>query len=373
MKILIVGAGIAGAAMYHRLKDGHHNIDIIEKSNEDASQGGGICLPAHAIAGFEKLGFKEKILARAHHVNEIRFETSSRQLLSKASLLAPPLNVQPFVAMERGDLLDILLSEIKHHITYEQSITHIVSTENSNKVTFSDGKTTTYDLVIGADGINSQVRHCVFDSPELLDLNVTNWRFCIDSPNHNMQPSYLLGNNDLFMFYPISNNRLYCYAQISDVDKAHYKVDAKEIIGKLFSEYCPQVSHAIAQADHVIKGQLKSVVSREVYHNHVVLIGDALHGCPPSLQQGVSMAIEDVLTLGEAIEKTDSIHHILHQFKTQRLEHINWVMEQSNKAIKLAEIGKTPLGRLVRNVILRITGPTNVSGWRKLMFFKTSK
>jgi len=370
MKILIVGAGIAGLSLCHRLKDGKHDIDIIEKSSKKSTEGAGICLPVHAMTSFAELGFKEKILAKSHQVTEVRFEKANRKLLNKASLLEAPLNAQPFVAMQRSDLIDILDNGLEDIIHYQRFIDSIVDDKNRSLVTFNDGTSASYDLIVAADGINSDTRHKVFDNPELLDLQVSNWRFCIKSQDHNLQPSYLLGKNEVFMFYPINKDTLYCYGQISDPTSRYFQQDTKAALQEVFSDYDQAVQQAISQADNIIKGRLKSVKSREIYQGNVVLIGDALHGCPPSLQQGVSMALEDVLVLAKCIETGHLIPSLLAQFKAERITRISWVIDESNKTIKLAEIGKSLLGRLIRNTIIRLTGPTNVNGWRKLMTMK---
>jgi len=111
-------------------------------------------------------------------------------LLSKTSLLTSPLNTQPFVAMLCGDLLEILSDGIAPNVQYQRYIEHIVHQENVSIVRFDDGSEKTYDLIVSADGSDSDTRHKVFDMPELLDLNISNWRFCINVADHQQQPSY---------------------------------------------------------------------------------------------------------------------------------------------------------------------------------------
>jgi len=364
MKILIVGAGIAGLSLWHKLKNSNHEIDIIEKTSEHTEKGAGICLPAHAVRQLANMGLKEQVLAYAHKVQEVRFETSQKKLLASASLLEEPLNFQPFIALRRSALIDVLLEQVKSSIKYSTTVNDIAE---DSSVTFNTGEVKRYDLIVAADGINSQIRHQVFEQPDLLDLSVTNWRFCITSKNHQMQPSYLLGNNEVFMFYPISNDEIYCYGQISDPKKYWYNKDDKAALKQVFAHYHESVLQAINDSQHIVAGRLKSVQSREVYKNNCVLIGDALHGCPPSLQQGVNMALEDVSVLAKALCKPQSIEDTLSEYKKLRLERIDWVINESNKTIKLAELGKYKVGRFIRNAIVKLTGPTNVQAWKKLI------
>lgn len=82
------------------------------------------------------------------------------------------------------------------------------SIKDNYKVSFSDGKLEEFDIIIGADGINSQIRNLLFSEKDLLDLNVTNWRFITDRKNSNQQPTYYIGNDEAFMTYPISNDKI---------------------------------------------------------------------------------------------------------------------------------------------------------------------
>ena len=51
---------------------------------------------------------------------------------------------------------------------------------------------------------------------DLLDLEVTNWRFISKTKQDNLHPKYFVGKDEGFMIYPMSNKKTYCYAQISD-------------------------------------------------------------------------------------------------------------------------------------------------------------
>ena len=367
MKILIVGAGIAGLAMYRKLLNTDHIVDLVESRESVKNEGAGICLPANAIQALDKLGLKTAIVNHAYKVTQIRYETSQRKLLSKSSLLQPPFDCESFFALPKVTLNKVLMSGIESKIQFNTSVEKIISAYELAHVAFSDGSQKVYDLVIGADGINSSVRNMVFNQTDLLDLGVSNWRFCIDAKDHTEVPSYLVGKSDAFMFYPIADNKIYCYGQISDSENKYKNIDSKSALKDVFLNYHPSVINAINDAEKIIFGRLKSVKSREIYKNNVVLIGDAMHGCPPSLKQGVALALEDVIILGDLIEKEKQLFDVLNKFKARRIERISWVIDTSNKIIRLAEMGKSVSGRFIRNMIIKLTGPQNVIGWRKLL------
>ena len=148
-----------------------------------------------------------------------------------------------------------------------------------------------------------------------------------------------------------------------------YKENAVSALQSVFQDYCEPVDNVLNQLSdpsEVITGELKSVSTVEAVNQRVVIIGDALHGCPPTLQQGVGMGLEDVNCLTNLL-KENSISDALSKFEQIRKPRIEWVVNESNKIIKLASMGKYWFGRFLRDFIVRKKGPANVAGWRKLL------
>ncbi|MBQ4864137.1 FAD-dependent monooxygenase [Pseudoalteromonas sp. MMG013] len=371
MRVLIVGAGIAGSALFHRLKSHTIDVDIIEKSTVLTNEGAAICLPANAMIELDKLGISDTIIKCAHQVNSIEYALANGETLTKASLMEVPLSKGPFVALKRDKLMRILRAGIADKIQLHTWPTNIQQTENGVFVTLNHGPSKTYDLVVAADGINSQVRQMVQPDTPLLKHKVTNWRFIAPTPSDNFQPVYYVGNTTLFMIYPISKDEVYCYAHVTDTAKTYYDMPTKEALYSLFANYTAPVLHCLntmPSSEHIIRGELKSVMKTDSVFQSVVLIGDALHGCPPSLQQGAGMSLEDANCLADQmINHLDNLPQALSNYEKARGARIAWTVNESNKIIKLAGLGESFIGRLVRNFILRRKGPANVVGWRKLL------
>lgn len=366
-KILIIGAGIAGLSMYRALAKNNIDATIIEKKQQQTKEGAGIALPANAIAGFEKIGLKNSILKQAHQVNKITFAKHTGKKLSTKSLLKPPFNQQPFVALRRSKLIDILQKGITKHVQYGITATEFAYNGKQTKVTFSNGQKEFFDIIIAADGMNSDIRKHIDENAEPEDLGYINWRFIVDMDTINIEPIYFVGKDELFMIYPIAKNEVYCYAHIRD-EQRQQEPPTLDRLKEIFKCYAQPVQQALKkiQPDELIIGRLKSVAIGKVYDKNIVLIGDALHGCPPSLQQGVGQSLEDVITLAECL-KDSGIKDALALYKEKRLPRINWVVGESKRIIQLASKGKHLLGRVVRNLLIRKNGPVNVAGWKKLL------
>ena len=197
-KILIVGSGIAGITLFRLLKDkGFKNIKIIEKNKKLRSEGCAICLPFNAVDQIDQIRLKDKLLKLSHQVDKIEYAKHNGKNLTTASLLQKPLNSQPFLSLLREDLLKLLADNYQEEVSYNLFIKKINFdlTSKKSKVTFSNKKKEEFDLIIGADGINSSVRKLAFKEKDLLDLEVTNWRFISKTKQDNLHPKYFVGKD----------------------------------------------------------------------------------------------------------------------------------------------------------------------------------
>jgi 2-polyprenyl-6-methoxyphenol hydroxylase-like FAD-dependent oxidoreductase len=99
-----------------------------------------------------------------------------------------------------------------------------------------------FDCVVGADGVNSQVRDLVFDESSLEDLDVTNWRFLIEQDTKGLEPIYYLGSDSFFMRYPMPDDRVYCYAHVVDENKTYADKADKDWLLNQFKDFEPKGS-----------------------------------------------------------------------------------------------------------------------------------
>jgi len=260
-------------------------------------------------------------------------------------------------------------------VRFSTSVTEIIQNMSGVEVRLSSGGSEHYDLLIAADGIHSTTRANVFAHARVNALGLTNWRFLIQRDTARMHPVYYLDKDDAFMLYPVSATQVYCYGHVADKTAQYLSQPPLATLKQRFANYHVSVTSAIdsiSDENTIIPDRIEAVETDEVAAGRVVLIGDALHGCPPTLQQGAGQAVQDALVLSKllAVEDIDSA---LQQFKTIRMPQIRWVVEESNHIMKLGLRGKYWWGRALRNFTVRKSGPANVKGWRTLMdrFYST--
>lgn len=168
-KILIVGAGLTGLSTYHALNTLGIKPDIIERRKTHYPEGAGIALPANAIWALNQLGL-HPITDAAYTIDSMSFTRDNGTLLIEESLSSIHHEKTPFKAIHRADLHDLLAQRL-NTIRFNTFITHLDFIDEKTSMTFQDGSTCLYDLVIGADGIHSSIRQLLYkDKPLITSL-----------------------------------------------------------------------------------------------------------------------------------------------------------------------------------------------------------
>jgi 2-polyprenyl-6-methoxyphenol hydroxylase-like FAD-dependent oxidoreductase len=165
MKILISGASIAGPALAFWLARHDATVTVVEKS------------PILRTSG-QAVDFKgdthRTVLERMDILDEVRRRQTGGHDQTIVDANGKTLTVMPGefsggdVEIRRGDLTELLYERTKHSCEYVfgDSITSLTETAGGVQVTFERGAPRTVDLVVGADGIHSNVRRLVFGPHE---------------------------------------------------------------------------------------------------------------------------------------------------------------------------------------------------------------
>jgi len=372
-KFLISGAGIAGLALARRFEQLNIRYTLIDKKPLLSSEGAGIALPANAVKALRYLELHEQVMSRAHRVQTIIYSKPSGEILSQASLLKPPLNTEPFIALHRHQLHEVLRCGVKNQIHLSSTISKMEEVDDGVIVQFSSPTLSQekFSAVIGADGVNSMVRKLAFGEVPLVDLGVSNWRWTCRYPTNNLQPTYMLGPQDIFMAYPISSNEVYCYAHIYDPNGKLLKEssDHRKFLNERFRQYggiAQELLPLIPEATSIIPGRLRSVPHPFFTNGKIALVGDAGKACSPMLQQGAACAFEDVIVLSEMFNNFH-IDNALSHYKKYREERVNWIVQASDTPMKSLCTMNSSFNLFKRNLFIQCKGPLNVQGWRKLL------
>ncbi|MET8000259.1 FAD-dependent monooxygenase [Nonomuraea glycinis] len=279
MKVLISGASIAGPALAYWLDRYGCDVTVVEKA------------PALRTGG-QAVDFKgvthRTVLARMGILEEVRRRQTggSDQVIVDAN--GRRLAVMPGeftggeIEIPRGDLAALLFERTAHTCEYVfgDSISSLIQTGDGVRVTFERAAPRTFDLVVGADGIHSNVRRLAFGPEEayvrflghyyaLAQIDAGEGGQMYNEPGRMVA----LGGPKAPSFFVFASEPL-------DYDR--YDVEQQRRI--LLDAYrgggwrIPEVLAKVAQAPDVYLDSISRVELDRYAEGRVVLLGDAAYG-----------------------------------------------------------------------------------------------
>ena len=164
-RILISGASVAGPALAYWLARYGFSPTVVERAPH--LRGGGYAVdfrgPAH-LSVLTQMGLLKQIEAAQTHLTATSYVDSSGRPVAQM----PARIFAGDVEILRGDLGQILYQATRDSTEYlfGDTITALEEGDDGVRVSFSRAAPRTFDLVIGADGLHSNVRRLAFTGPD---------------------------------------------------------------------------------------------------------------------------------------------------------------------------------------------------------------
>jgi 2-polyprenyl-6-methoxyphenol hydroxylase-like FAD-dependent oxidoreductase len=162
--ILINGGGIAGPSLAFWLTRHGHAVTIVEQASQLRTGGQAVDFRGPALTVLEKKGLLEQVKAGATQMGPLVLVDGRGKEVGRL----PAEVISGEVEMHWGDFTRILYEAVRNDVNYRFGVRVTALADNGQRVdvTFSDGSTGSYDLVIGADGLHSGTRRLVFGPEE---------------------------------------------------------------------------------------------------------------------------------------------------------------------------------------------------------------
>ncbi|WP_407297567.1 FAD-dependent monooxygenase [Stutzerimonas zhaodongensis] len=360
MRILIVGGGIAGLTMARALELQGFSSDLIEH-RADASQGGtGLYLPGNAARALQALGLQGSIAAVAMPITTQRILDSTGKPLSVTRTADVWSSCGPCLALPRAALHAALRDSLRDtNLRFGTSLTVIEQRAATSLATFSDGTSGEYDLVIGADGINSYMRQSLFPDVRPSYTGNVCWRFITRDIVGVEGWTVMLGDGMSLLAIPIGDEQVYVYADMAMSEQEAQRnltgLPHKALLDAFSAPLSPLITHMPAPGQ-IHASRIEQVVMEEWVKEHVVLIGDAAHASSPTMAEGAAMAMEDALVLAETLATASNISEALAGYTRRRKPRVDWVHKQCAGRDKMRGLpgwGRTTLLKLVGNTLYK--------------------
>ena len=321
LPVLVAGGGIGGLAAALALTRQGFHVKVLEQAPEIGEIGAGIQLGPNAFHAFDALGVGDKTRARAVYTDYMVMhdaidETQVGKIPTGEAFLKRFGN--PYAVIHRVDVHMSLLEGAqetgKVEILTSTRAAQIEQDADGATVIDQNGKAHRGLAVIGADGVKSVVRAQYVNDPARVTGHVV-YRAVVDKKDfpENLQwnaASIWVGPNCHLVHYPLRGGEQYNVVVTFHSRKQEewgVTEGSKEEVQSYFQDICPKARQLIdlpkswkrwATADREPIGRWS--------FDRVTLLGDAAHPTTQYMAQGACMALEDAVTLGEALRKHDN-------------------------------------------------------------------
>ncbi|KAL4944973.1 hypothetical protein BDV06DRAFT_232152 [Aspergillus oleicola] len=374
-KVIIVGGSIAGLTLAHCLSKLNVAYVVLEKRHEISPQeGASIGILPNGGQILDQLGLFDEIernvepLTTAH----ISYPDGFRHTNHSPKVILERFGL-PLAFLERRKLLQILHRSLPDtsRIIVDKNVTAIRPGKNNNCVAVhtKDGSVYQGDLVVGADGVHSQVRREMWrladeEKPGHITIQEKNGMnvdyacvFGISDAVPELCPGEQIASlNDgrSFLTFPGKDGRAFWFL-LKKLDRQYLYSAAPrwsdsgiETIAEAFAR--DHIWNGIEFGDLWKRRQVVGITNLEenvfsTWHwGRIVCIGDSMHKMAPNTGQGANCAIEDAAALANAIVSisrsseenlSTEIESALDFFHRSRLVRVREIYDSARMVIRL--------------------------------------
>ncbi|NUZ08340.1 3-hydroxybenzoate 6-monooxygenase [Piscinibacter koreensis] len=320
LPVLVAGGGIGGIAAALALVRRGFTVKVLEQAAELGEIGAGIQLGPNGFAAFDALGVGEIARARAVYTDEMVMHDALDETLVGRIPTGAAFRERfgnPYAVIHRADVHGSLLegAQASDRIQVATS-TRVERVEQDDAgVTVIDGAGERHrgSALIGADGVKSAVRQQFVGDPPRVSGHVV-YRAVVDRKDFPVDlqwnaASIWVGPNCHLVHYPLRGGEQYnVVVTFHSREREEWSVreGSRDEVQSYFDGICPRARQLI---DLPKDWKRWATADRDPIdnwnHGLVTLLGDAAHPTLQYLAQGACMAMEDAVTLGEALRVAD--------------------------------------------------------------------
>lgn len=344
--VLIAGAGVGGLTTALALLQAGFDVDVYEQAPELNELGAGVQVSANGTRVLYELGLQDAL-------TRIGTESSGKEVRLWNTGQTWPLvdfgdtSVErygfPYLTLHRADFQGVLAAAVRAR---KPDAIHVGKrcegmTVSPAGVTLElvGGERVSGDVLVGADGIHSQIRQTLFGGERAQFTGFMVWRGLV--PRDHVNPRFRsrgvlwIGPGAHIMHYPLRQGEVFNFFGL--VERGDWTSDRWNERGTIpeclvdFAGWHQDVHDMISGIEVPFKWAL---IDREPLSRwsvgRVTLLGDSCHSTLPLLAQGANMAIEDACVFVRCLRAfPDDVEGALAAYEAARRPRANTVVRVS--------------------------------------------
>jgi 2-polyprenyl-6-methoxyphenol hydroxylase-like FAD-dependent oxidoreductase len=350
-RVLIVGGGVAGMALAISLQRAGITTEIAEIDRDWRVYGAGITLTGPALRALDRLGLLAQIAADAACYDATRICDVEGRIILPSRVSGRPLgpNIPNGGGILRPVLHAILSAATRTSgatINLGVGVVDIEQAGDAVAVAFTGGATSSYDLVVAADGAHSRARDILIaDGAKPAFTGQGCWRAVVPRPAEIDCGHVYIGGPVKAGVTPVSRDEMYLF--LLQQAPGNPRLPEDKWPGLLAEQLRPfggmlgVIRDGLNAASRINYRPLESLLVPPPWHRgRAILIGDAAHATTPHLASGAALALEDALVLAELLRAEAKVDLAFARFMTRRYERCRMVVENSRRLGEMEMAGE---------------------------------
>lgn len=368
---LVVGGGFSGMAAAIQMRRAGIAVDLIEQDAAWCPLGAGITINGATLRALETLGVYAQIAAQGcttsgvdmytqqgHHVAVLPTPPVAGSSVPGTGGIMRPVMARILAEATRAAGVNVLLGQTWTEVTQDEAQVH---------VTLTTGERRSYDLLVGADGVHSQLRSTFMPEvtpPQYIGQGV--WRAVAPRPAGLERAAMWLGPHIKCGVNPVSDALMYVFITEDrptkeHIDPATWPAVVKGLLAPfthpVIQGVIPHMDAPEAAIDYRPLANL--LVPTPWNRGRVVLIGDTVAATTPHLASGAGIGIESGIVLGEELGRHTELQAALDAFHARRWERCRMVVQNSERLCKIEIEGgdKAEHAQIMRSSLQALAQP----------------
>jgi len=313
VEVVVVGGGIGGLFAANSLIAHGIAVSVYEQAPALGEVGAGVFLTPNSVRQLQRVG-----LGPAVEKWGARVGVESRYFRHDGAPIAPvqvtdSAGWNATFGMHRADLVDFLADALPSGVVHTgHRCTGFEQNANRARVSFANGATAEGDLVVGADGIHSEVRPYVYPPSRPVFSGSVAYRGVVP---HSLVPHWptdawqmWLGKGKHFLTFPVRAGKLVNYVGFVPADQEMKESWSSpgdpDVLRQEFAGWDPRIESILQQVQMTFRWALYDREPLPSWtRGRLTLLGDAAHPMLPHLGQGANQSIEDGMALATILAR----------------------------------------------------------------------
>ncbi|OIJ85679.1 FAD-dependent monooxygenase [Streptomyces colonosanans] len=320
MNVLISGASVAGITLAHWLRRHGYSVTVVERAPAVRPGGYKVDIRGAALKVIERMALLDAVRAA-------RTDVRSGSVVDASGKRVASMDGDTFggrrhddAELLRGDLTGLLYEATRDGVTYlfDDSMAKLSEHADGVDVVFASGRTGTYDLIVGADGLHSNTRALAFGPAQQYVRDLGYYVSISTVPNHlglDREELTYVGPGRTALTYSTAGETtakaMFLFSSEPLSYDRHDRAAQQRLLADAYTGEgweVPRLIEGAQAAPDLYFDSLSKVHMERWSTGRTVLIGDAAYCASPASGQGTSLALVGAYVLAGELASAAGDH-----------------------------------------------------------------